>query len=134
MVTGQSEQEEELCAMLQAHQVPLRNFIGVICPNRDAVDDILQDTSRVIWEKRHEFESGTNFGAWARRIAQIQTMSYLKSSQRKSWFQFDTELVGVLAHAFEQQDQPTLPITTDGYVAVPEPIPRESDPSYFLYA
>mgnify|MGYP000113776971 CR=1 FL=1 len=34
-------------------------------PGMDGVDDVLQETNVVLWEKRATFEPGTNFRAWA---------------------------------------------------------------------
>ena len=43
-----------------------------------------------------EFEIGTNFDAWAFRVAQFQVMAYRKRKQR-SKLSFDDELVELLA-------------------------------------
>lgn len=86
------------------HQRKLLFFIFGIYPNHDAAEDILQETNRIIWTKRDEFEEGSNFLAWARTIAKFQTLSYLKTRKSKSWLHFDSDLVQDLARKLEQRD------------------------------
>lgn len=78
----------------------------MICPNQTAREDILQETNRVLLQKREDFRLGTNFGAWARRIAQMQFMSFLKQRKTKAWLSFDSELIQFLATSAdgEQED------------------------------
>lgn len=99
------DENETLQDLIQSVQQRLREYIFVICPNRSAVEDILQETNRVLWEKRSQFEIGTNFLAWARRIAQFQTMSFLKKNSSKSWLFFDSDLVQSLAKSFHERDE-----------------------------
>lgn len=54
--------------------------------------------------KRAEFQLGTNFAAWARKIAQLQVMSFLKQRKSKSWLCFDSELVQLLAGSVEKDE------------------------------
>ena len=97
--------DAEYQELIRNHQQMLGDFIFSICPDRDAVDDILQETNRVLWVKRNKFEPGTNFSAWSRKIAHFQTLGYLKNSKRKSWLHFDSDLVQTLAEAFEDRDE-----------------------------
>ena len=48
-------------------------------------DEIMQETSIVIWRKIEEFQLGSNFQAWSFRIARFQVMNYQKklSTQKK---------------------------------------------------
>lgn len=92
--------------LVRSHQDKLRRYLLIICPNQLAREDILQETNRVLLQKRDKFTIGTNFGAWARRIAQLQLMSYLKQRKSKSWLSFDSELVQLLAGTVEEHDDP----------------------------
>lgn len=98
---AESNDHEEL---IRFHQRQLRGYILVICPNHFAAEDILQETNRVLWEKRDDFQPGTNFLAWARTIARFQTMSFLKNRKSKSWLSFDSDLVSSLAKTVELRD------------------------------
>lgn len=53
-------------------------YILSLLPSPSDADEIFQDTSAVLWQKFSEFEPGTNFGAWACRVAYFRVMSHLK--------------------------------------------------------
>ena len=101
-----SEKIDVLIAeLLRSYQGELYRFVFSICPNQTAVEDITQETNRVLWEKRADFEIGTDFRAWIRSIARFQTLNYVKTSRRKSWLHFDTGLVDLLAADFESNQE-----------------------------
>ena len=68
--------------LLTGHQASLRAFIVSLMPGSSDVDDVLQDTNVVIWEKMESFELGTNFQAWAFTIARNMIKAYWKKAQR----------------------------------------------------
>ena len=49
-----------------------------VLPNRTDVDDLLQETNLVLWREFESFEIGTNFTAWAYRIAHNQVLAWRK--------------------------------------------------------
>ncbi len=97
--------DAEYRELIREHQQLLYDFIFAIFPDHAAVEDVRQETNRVLWEKRAQFELGTNFPAWSRKIAHFQTLSFLKNIKRKSWLRFDSELVHALAENFEERDE-----------------------------
>lgn len=112
---NQSKQDDEdHVRLIKEAQRLLYYHILSICPNHDAVDDILQETNRVLWEKRASFEQGTNFVAWARVVARFQTMSFLKTRAGKSWLRFDSDLVDSLCQDNETQHDHVLEKRTTG--------------------
>ena len=64
---------------------------------RDAhdVDDVLQETNVVLWQKAHEFDSSREFLPWALRIAQLQVLAFRKRQQR-SRLTFDDDIIVAL--------------------------------------
>jgi RNA polymerase sigma-70 factor (ECF subfamily) len=65
------------------HQRRLHALILALVPHGADADDILQETSAVLWQKFGEFQEGTNFGAWALRIARYQVMAYYTTQKRR---------------------------------------------------
>ncbi len=59
----------ELVGLLSRHQRKIFAYIFTLVPNRMDADDLLQETCLTIYEKFDEFEPGTDFVAWANRIA-----------------------------------------------------------------
>jgi RNA polymerase sigma-70 factor (ECF subfamily) len=59
-------------------------FILSLIPNRTDAEDVLSETSLVLWRKFPEFEPGTDFRAWAFEIASRRAKAYWeKSGQQK---------------------------------------------------
>jgi RNA polymerase sigma-70 factor (ECF subfamily) len=50
--------------------------------NRVDADEVYQETSAVLWTKFGEFQTGTNFFAWARQIALFEVYRFRASRQR----------------------------------------------------
>ena len=57
------------------HSSAIRSFILSLVPDFELADDILQDVFVVVTEKASSFETGTNFVAWARKIARHKIMN-----------------------------------------------------------
>lgn len=68
--------------LLTGHQQRLYRYIVSLLGNADAAWDVLQETNRVLLEKRDRFEPGTSFVNWALTVAQYQTMAWLRNQSR----------------------------------------------------
>ena len=87
---------EEFVAQLTGCQGRLFAFIRTLIPNPDIAADVLQETNLVLWRKSAEFTPGTDFGAWACRIASFQVMAQRRDAGRERLL-FDDELLGQIA-------------------------------------
>lgn len=58
-------------------------LIRALVPSGADADDILQESCAVMWEKFDQFEPGTQFAAWALRIARYQVMAYYTTRRRQ---------------------------------------------------
>lgn len=70
-------------------------------------DDILQETNVRLWEEFGRFEPGTNFAAWAIRVAHYQVLTWRKRRDR-SRLVFSEEAIALLA------DEPSAGEDADG--------------------
>lgn len=59
----------DLVGLLTRNQRKIFAYIYTLVPNRADAEDLLQETSLTIYEKFGDFEPGTDFVAWANRIA-----------------------------------------------------------------
>lgn len=82
--------------LITRHQAALTGFLVSLLGNRTAGDEVLQETNLVLWKKREDFEMGTNFKAWAFKIARFQSLAFLKREKRRPEFTFDEEVIGKL--------------------------------------
>lgn len=62
--------------------------------------DVVQETNLTIWKKADTFEEGTNFSAWACRIAYYHVLALRRKSYREQLV-FDEELLDYLAERQE---------------------------------
>lgn len=74
---------EQFVRLFLQHQKRIHGLILALVPKGADADDILQEASAVLWQKFAEFEIGTNFAAWALRIARYQVMAYYTSKKRE---------------------------------------------------
>ena len=76
------ERVEEFVRLLGQNQ--RRLFLYVLCLVSDWNDaeEVVQETSLVLWREFVGFEPGTNFAAWACRVAFHQVLAWRKRRQR----------------------------------------------------
>jgi RNA polymerase sigma-70 factor (ECF subfamily) len=91
-----TDRNEVLVQLLTAHQGRLFSFIYALLPDPDRARDVLQETNLLVWRKSHEFAEGTNFWAWASKIAHFKVLSHCRGIQRDRHV-FDEALVNDLA-------------------------------------
>ena len=80
-----------------AHQDKLQAFIYSLIPGDSHVGDVVQNTNAVLWQKRGSFKPGTNFTAWAFKIARIQVMHQLDRAKRDGRLVFSEKLIDTIA-------------------------------------
>lgn len=94
---------EEFADQMAAHQGRLESFIRAVTGDADAARDILQDTNVVLLRKSRDYRPGTNFAAWAFRVARFEILSWRRRAGR-SRLTFDDELVERMAGTAQAQD------------------------------
>lgn len=98
-----------------AHQVRLKAFIYSLMPGNSHVNDVVQNTNAILWQKREQFDTGTNFTAWAFRIARYQVMHQLGRDRRDGRLVFSDDLLETIADpSLETDDQDRLLSALDG--------------------
>ena len=95
--------EKEFVQLLTRHQSAVYAYIMTIYPDRFEAQDILQESVLVMWRKLNDFEPGTNFKAWAFRIAYWQTMAHLKRVKRAGLVELEPEYLEILAREAESE-------------------------------
>ncbi len=88
---------QEFVGLLTGHQSAIRCFIISLMPGSSDVQDVLQDTNLVIWEKMASFQLGTDFRAWSFAIAKNVAMDHLRKVKRDRSPVLDKELMGLIA-------------------------------------
>lgn len=102
----QRERTREFVRLLARHERPLFAYILALVPNWADADEIAQETKIRLWEQFAEFEPGSQFGAWARKVAHYKILTYRRQQQRES-VRFSAETVELLAAAAESRADTT---------------------------
>lgn len=93
---GIQQPSEEFVQLFTRTQRRLYLTILAQVPRPDDAEEILQNANVIIWSKYHQFEAGTNFFAWAARIAKYEVLKYRQKHARDR-LQFSEEFVKSVA-------------------------------------
>jgi RNA polymerase sigma-70 factor, ECF subfamily len=77
---------EEFADAIRLSTSQILSYINALLLNWNDAEDVFQETCVVLWQKFDEFQPGTNFLAWALRIAQHKAMDALKKRGRRAAF------------------------------------------------
>lgn len=81
---------------LTSAQTSVYGYILSLLPDRTAAQDVLQEVNVTAWQKRADFQPGTNFFAWASKIAYFHVLSHRRKMSRDRLV-FDEEVLDYLA-------------------------------------
>ena len=71
----------EFVRLITSHQLDIYLYVHSLLPDPNEAAEIVQDTNVVLWEKRNQFDTATDFRAWAFQIARYKLLEY--RAQRK---------------------------------------------------
>lgn len=91
---------DEFIHLLRLHTNRILGYLDVLLLNRDDAEDLFQETCVVLWQKFGEFKSGTNFLAWALRVADHKVMNFRTTQSRRAMFtaSLRDSLIGEIAN------------------------------------
>jgi RNA polymerase sigma-70 factor, ECF subfamily len=95
-MSKQQSDLQDLVALMTQFQGRLYAYILSLLGDVNTANDVLQETNIVLWRESRQFVPGTNFKAWAFRIAHFQCMAY-RQKQLRDKVVFSDELVASLA-------------------------------------
>jgi RNA polymerase sigma-70 factor, ECF subfamily len=93
---------EEFIELLTGAQTSVFGYIMSLSHDHARAQDILQETNLTIWRKAEDYEPGTNFTAWACRIAYYHVLNHRRKYSREQLV-FDEEVFDYLAERQEQR-------------------------------
>lgn len=88
----------------------LQYYLMALLPSSNDAADVLQETSLVLWKKFDTFQIGTNFLAWACKIARLQALKQYERTNRSAKL-FDARVLEQLAvEAADVAAIPAIPL------------------------
>ena len=98
----QSYRQRQYVSLLSSYHQRIYGYILMLVPRHSDADDIMQETSLVMFEKFDNFKLGTDFLAWATVIARYQILRHFKDKKRDKVV-FDQELVEILSGEVQER-------------------------------
>lgn len=98
---SQTDLHRALVPLLMRHERQIFAYIYTLLPNRHDAEDILQETCLTIYDKFAEFTQGTDFLAWAMRIAWWKVRA-ARQKYARSKVVFSDTVMEAVAHTAEQ--------------------------------
>ncbi len=95
--------DAELSGRIQELRPALRGYILSILPHPDAAEDVVQETCLFLWERRGDFQPGTNFKAWAFKTGYFKALTHRRELQRNKVVTLSEDLLHRIAGAAEEQ-------------------------------
>jgi RNA polymerase sigma-70 factor (ECF subfamily) len=91
---------EEFVFLLARHERLLGAYVSTLVPHPMDADDVLQEAKLVMWRAFGQFQAGTNFAAWSRKIAFHQVLAYRKKRKRDR-LEFSEAFLNAVAEEME---------------------------------
>lgn len=88
---------DDLASEIRDLQPGLREYIAGLLGGLDGADDLVQETNLFLWSKRDDFVPGTNFRAWAMRVAWFKVMAERRDRARQGKVVFSEPMLEQLA-------------------------------------
>ena len=99
-----NDDEAEFVAELTGCQSALALYVRGLMPGDRGADEVVQQANAKIWQKRAEFQPGTNFRAWALTVARFEVLNYRKRQARDARLRFSDELEQTIATEIADMD------------------------------
>jgi RNA polymerase sigma-70 factor, ECF subfamily len=105
---------DEFVSLLTAAQRRVYAFICTLVFDRIDADEVLQETNLTLWQRRDRFEPGTDFVAWACRIAHFKVLK-LRNSAKRHRVRLDDAVIELLATEAIEEQRADRQLATEQY-------------------
>lgn len=98
-----ADRTEDYLRLLNEHETSLKAYVHSLVRGTSDAEDVLQETRLVMWRCFGDFTPGTNFRAWARKIAFHQILAFRRKARRVT--SLSEETLEMLAAALDQHEE-----------------------------
>jgi RNA polymerase sigma-70 factor (ECF subfamily) len=96
---------ERYLVLINQHERSIAAYVHTLVNQPADAEDILQACRLTMWKKFDQFEEGTHFVAWARKIALHQVLNHRRSAKRKPVHTTDPALIEAIAAEIDRQSE-----------------------------
>ena len=100
-----SATHEEFMRLFSRHQRQVYAYIATVLVNPADVEEVLQETSIVLWTKFHTFRRDESFVKWACGVAHLQILRFFRQQKRKPLPLEESTLELLLADRVAMEDE-----------------------------
>lgn len=93
--------EDKFFRLFSGNQSEIFSYIVTLVPNSVDADDIFQETCSVMWRKFEGFQEGTNFSAWACKIAYYIILEH-RRKKFKNPIRYSSETMKLLSASYAE--------------------------------
>ncbi len=97
------EADERFLRLFVTHELALRTYARVLVPTWDAVDEVIQEASLVMWRKLDQLQTPEGFLPWAKVIVRFEALRVRRNFARDRLV-FSEELLNLLAEEAEEPE------------------------------
>lgn len=94
--SGNEAREAEFVRLLTSHQRDIYFYVRSLVLDLDEVEEVVQNTNLVLWEKRAQFETGRDFRPWAFQVARHKVSEH-RAQHKRGCIRFSDVLIDELA-------------------------------------
>lgn len=98
-----SDSASEIAAEIRLFQAGLKEYVAGLLGGADGVEDLVQETNLFLWQQRGEFVRGSNFRAWAKRVAWFKVMAERRDRLRAGRVVFSESMLEQLSSHAEER-------------------------------
>jgi len=82
MLPASDSDEPLIVRLIVRHEREMRGYARALLPAWEAVDDVLQEASSVMWKKRDQLDDQDGFLPWAKSIIRFEALRALRNMAR----------------------------------------------------
>ena len=95
------DDDVDIGVLIEEFRPALRSYVLSLLPDRDSCDDVVQDTCLFLWDRRDDFQPGSNFKAWAFKTAWFKVLTHRREMQRRKLVSFSEDMLERISRAAE---------------------------------
>lgn len=95
---------DEFVRLLGENQRRITLYVMGLVPNWNDAEEIVQETTVLLWQEFEKFRSGTNFAAWACKVAYFCVLAWRKKRSREK-LQFSSEFLESISEELAAEPQ-----------------------------
>ncbi len=96
--------ESDFLRLFVKHEQALRAFARVMLPTWESVDEVMQESSVVMWKKLSQLDSADHFLPWAKMIVRFESLR-LRRDHARDRHVFGDVLIELLANEAAEVDE-----------------------------